>query len=283
MSENNPPVWTELENRIKEQGHTLELTHNKLELIENRLASNDKNIAMLAGDLVEMKKTPPTPDKSEIYGALAKAQESIHNATTNTDNEFTKKKYANLASVMDAVRKPLAENGIALFQVTEDPGQGVLGIRTVLAHESGQTIQDVITMAPPKLDPQGIGSCRTYMRRYAVLAMCGIAGAADDDAESTKADPEDYERLTSAEVDKVLMQADEMFGDRTDAVIAKMLDRVFGLKRLGDVKAGEFDVVMNQLKNANKLMKDAVKKGDKKKPSPKPPEAEEREPGSDDE
>jgi hypothetical protein len=212
------------------------------------------------------------PDRSEIYTALAKAQGDIQNATKNTDNDFTKKPYADLASVLDAVRGPLSKNGIALFQITDDPGEGRLGIRTILAHTSGQTIQDHITMTPPKIDPQGVGSIRTYMRRYSVLAICGISGAADDDAESTKPDPNDYARITASEVDKILMVADKEFTDRADAAVAKMLDRVFGLKRIGDIKAGEANIAIKQLKDSAKLMRESAKKGSANKPSPKPPE-----------
>ena len=135
-------------------------------------------------------------------------------------------------------------------------------------------------MPVAKLDPQGIGSIRTYMRRYSLMAICGIAGADDDDAEAATPRAEDYERLTGAEIDKILHHADELFEDRADAVIAKMLDRIFGLKKISDIKAGEFEVVINHLDGAHKLMKEAAKKGGKKTPSPKPPE---REPGSDDE
>lgn len=189
---------------------------------------------------------PPAPDRSAIYAALAAAQIGMINAVTKTKNEFTNKDYADLASVLDAVRPHLSANGIALFQVTEDQSASVLGIRTVLAHgESGQTIQDVITMSPPKLDPQGIGSCRTYMRRYAILALCGIAGAADDDAEKTKA------RLEPSEVEKILYHADELFGgEHADDAVELMLKNVFSgedAKVIGDIPAGQLDVAISAL------------------------------------
>ena len=231
---------------------------------------------------------PPQPDRAEIYAALAKAQAGIQNAQQDESATVQMKKggqfsyqYATLASVLDAVRGPLSDNGIALFQITADPGQGLLGIKTVLAHESGQTITDLITMAVENHDPRGIGSIRTYMRRYAVLAICGIAGATDDDAEAATPDPDAYERISAEEVDKILIVADEQFDDRADAAVAKMLDRVFGLKRLGDIKAGEAPVAIKQLKASAKLMKAAAKKGATTKKSPAPPE--QREPGSDDE
>ncbi len=244
----------QLETRIKEQGHGAELTHNKIELLENRFAGVEKVLAdqrVVVDDIcAELEdNNPVTQDRSAIYTALAAAQSEIQNATVNTDNDFTKKKYADLASVLNAVRGPLAKNGIALFQITEDQSQSMLGIRTILAHESGQTIQDLITMAPPKLDPQGIGSCRTYMRRYAVLAVCGIAGAADDDAEGTIA------KLDPSEVEKILYQADELFGEHTDDAIEMMLKNVFSgsdAKVIGDIPAGERDAALNYLANAKK-------------------------------
>lgn len=193
------------------------------------------------------------PERTEIYAALAKAQQEIENADANIENEFLNKKYADLASCLNAVRGPLSANGIAVIQLTEDPGPGVLGIRTILAHESGQTIEDHITMAPPKIDPQGVGSCRTYMRRYSLIAMCGIAGALDDDAEATKADPNDYPRISTSEVEKIIYHADELFAEHADDAVKLMLDRVFGkIAVVGDIREGEMETAINYLDNAKK-------------------------------
>jgi hypothetical protein len=209
----------------------------------------------MAERLAALEEAPKGPDRAELYKALAAAQLEIENAEQNVSNEFLKNKYADLASCFNAVRKPLASNGLSIIQLTEDPGSGVLGIRTILAHESGATIEDLITMAPPKMDPQGVGSCRTYMRRYSLMAICGIAGAADDDAEATKKDPNDYERISVAECEKIIYRADELFGDRADAAVRKMLGKVFGgIAVVGDIKAGEADVALNALENAKKLM-----------------------------
>lgn len=202
--------------------------------------------------------------KADIYGALAKAQMEIVNAGTNIENAFLKTRYADLASCLNAVRGPLSNNGIALIQVTDDVSASVLGIRTILAHESGQTIEDHITMSPPKLDPQGIGSCRTYMRRYSVMAVCGIAGAADDDAEATKKDPNDYPRINSAQVEKIIYHADELFGEHADDAVRLMLDRVFGgIAVLGDIREGEDGAAITYLDNA-KLARDKKMKAAEK-------------------
>ena len=226
------------------------------------LAPLHRQVTSLESAVVNMKSPTPTtpvaPDKAAIYTALAAAQVEIQNATTNVENNFTNKKYADLASVLDAVRAPLAKNGIALFQITEDQSSSVLGIRTILAHESGQTIQDLITMSPPKLDPQGVGSCRTYMRRYAILAMTGIAGAEDNDAEGTKADPEEVERISKTQVDELLVLADNLFKKSADAVVERMLSKVFDLTALKDIPATLFDQAKTLLENqANREKKEA--------------------------
>lgn len=259
---------TGLGERVAEHGHSTELIHNKIELLENRFAGVEKNLAGqrivvedICAQLEDSAPPPPLPN-AELYTALVAAQLEIRNADANVDNEFTHKKYANLASVMDAVRGPLAKNGLAIIQLTDDPGDGMLGIRTMLVHTSGQVIEDHITMAPEKFTPQGVGSCRTYMRRYAVLAICGIAGALDDDAEGTKKGTDEYERISSQEAEAIIVKADELFGERADAAMAKMLNRLFGgIERVSDIKAGEADVAVTSLTNAAELMaKTAAKK-----------------------
>jgi hypothetical protein len=46
----------------------------------------------------------------------------------------------------------------------------------------------------PKQDPQGYGSCLTYLRRYSLAAICGLYQA-DDDAEATRVPAASYELL----------------------------------------------------------------------------------------
>jgi hypothetical protein len=274
------------EQRLEQVEESIDIIEHSVTAIQKRLDVNFEHIATQIGQMdhkiktiadrnakdyghlfkrMDALDTPQKPDRSAIYTALAAAQVEINNAVTKTKNEYTNKDYADLASVLDAVRPHLAANGIALFQTTEDTSSSVLGIRTVLAHgESGQTIQDVITMSPPKVDPQGIGSCRTYMRRYAILALCGIAGAKDDDAEKTKA------KLEPSEVEKILYHADELFGgEHADDAVELMLKNVFGssdAKVIGDIPAGELNVAisaLDRLKAKRDKQIDAAKKLDK--------------------
>lgn len=252
----------------EEETMTPEQLESKLDAIEARL--NDHQDMFDRIRVIEASRAEP--DRTELYKALAAAQGQLHNAEANTENEFIGKRYANLAAVLDALRGPLSENGLALIQLPEPSSQpATLGLRTILAHETGQSIENYYEMSPPKLDPQGIGSCMTYMRRYAAMAICGIAGALDDDAERTK---QDAPKITAAEADAILNLADELFGSDADALLDRMCAKVFDCDSVPQIPAGEAEVAMQRIRNtrARKDREAAEKAGKKKAPSAKPPE-----------
>lgn len=117
---------------------------------------------------------------NELFAALAKAQGKIKGATKDVANPFFKSKYADLASVWDACRDALSENGLSVIQATEAGNADTVTVYTTLGHSSGQYITSGLTMKPVKADPQGIGSTITYARRYALAAMVGVAPEDDD-------------------------------------------------------------------------------------------------------
>jgi hypothetical protein len=91
--------------------------------------------------------------------------------------------YADLASVWRACRKQLAKNGLAVVQVITDRT-----LITRLTHKSGQWIEGDIRIAldstSGRTEVQSFGSALTYLRRYALSAMVGVAPDDDDDGNS---------------------------------------------------------------------------------------------------
>ena len=81
----------------------------------------------------------------QIATALAKAQAQVKNPTKNREVEvFSKRtqrtykfKYATLDGVIDALRKPLTDNGLWFTQALES-GEGKYRLVTSLIHASGQ-------------------------------------------------------------------------------------------------------------------------------------------------
>ena len=116
---------------------------------------------------------------SELVKALSKMQGQMELVAKNSENPYFKNRYADLAALWDALRKPLSENGLAVIQTTADDSEGVT-LFTMLAHSSGQWIKGTLRMKPVKSDPQGVGSCITYARRYALSAILGLATEDDD-------------------------------------------------------------------------------------------------------
>ncbi len=119
---------------------------------------------------------------NEIASALAKAQGQMDGAAKGSANPFFKSKYADLASVWEACRTPLATNGIAVIQ-SPTVAELRVSLDTLLVHTSGQWIRNAISCAIKEDTPQVIGSATTYLRRYALQSLVGVA-AEDDDGEA---------------------------------------------------------------------------------------------------
>lgn len=117
---------------------------------------------------------------SKIAVALLAAQKGITFAPKDATNPHFKNKYADLGSVVDAVKPALNEAGIVFIQTASPSDDGKLHLATRLMHESGEWIEDTLVMPLPKPDPQGFGSAMTYARRYALAAITGVYQDDDD-------------------------------------------------------------------------------------------------------
>ncbi len=121
-----------------------------------------------------------------IMPAFIKAQGSFSKAVKSATNPHFKSKYVALDGVIDAIAEPLRDNGIAIVQQTDIVDAGTVLI-TRLIHESGEWIASRYPVHPVKADPQGEGSALTYARRYALMALVGIAPEDDDGNAAVKA------------------------------------------------------------------------------------------------
>lgn len=124
-------------------------------------------------------------DIAELGKALAKAQAKIQGAHRDSANPFFKSKYADLNSIWDACREPLTTNGLSVTQLLSNGAEGQIVCTTWLIHESGQFLGSELAMMPTKNDPQGGGSCATYLRRYMLQSIVGVAPADDDANEAS--------------------------------------------------------------------------------------------------
>ena len=120
---------------------------------------------------------------NELAAALAKAQGVMRTATKDSDNPFFHSKYADLASIIEVLRIPFADNGLCIVQGIEADEMSVTTTTRVI-HSSGQWIESALTLKPTKHDPQGVASAATYGRRIGLQALTGVAADLDDDGNS---------------------------------------------------------------------------------------------------
>lgn len=121
----------------------------------------------------------------ELAAALHKAQKGIKAALKDSTNPHFKSKYADLSSVIDAVKQPLLDAGIVFTQGVHD-AEGGVAIETMLLHTSGEWLSSTLRIPATKQDAQGFGSAITYGRRYGLQSICGVP-AEDDDGNAATA------------------------------------------------------------------------------------------------
>jgi hypothetical protein len=123
---------------------------------------------------------------AELWAALAAAQADIQNPTKNAVNPHFKNKYADLAEVLKTVLPTFSAHKLAIVQSTSfDSATNLVSVSTVVAHASGGFVTSEARCVPGKMDAQGVGAATTYLRRYALCAMSGVAQE-DDDGNSAR-------------------------------------------------------------------------------------------------
>ena len=157
---------------------------------------------------------------NEIAKALANAQRVIKGAKKDSANPFFKSSYADLASVVEACREPLANNEIAVVQPPATLENGEVSVTTMLVHSSGQWMRETLSVKPKDDGPQAMGSVITYLRRYSLAAFAGVAPE-DDDAEAAEGRKDG--KQTSGEVLRV--EGKKTKGPLTIAAVVKKATR----------------------------------------------------------
>jgi hypothetical protein len=119
--------------------------------------------------------------------ALAKFQQEHYSAKRGGKGNYGQ--YVTLADALQAVQ-PATKLGLSHSQLMSYLGDGLMALKTVLMHESGERLESELPL-PFKFEGgrgnamQQLGSALTYARRYGLLSIYGLAGDEDDDAEST--------------------------------------------------------------------------------------------------
>lgn len=122
----------------------------------------------------------------KLQAALAEALPKLEGAKKNSANPHFKSKYADLGSVIEAIR-PVAEHGIWFRQSTLPDDNGIT-VETFYIGHGASISAGVLHMPADKRNPQGFGSALTYARRYGLQTAFGLA-TEDDDGNAASAAP----------------------------------------------------------------------------------------------
>jgi hypothetical protein len=123
---------------------------------------------------------------TKIAPALLEAQRTMRAAVKDATNPHFKSRYADLATVIEATKGPLNEQGIIVLQGVTSDATGVM-VETRLQHESGEWFADTLYLPVPTQTPQAYGSAITYGRRYGLQSMVTLPAEDDDGNKASEA------------------------------------------------------------------------------------------------
>ncbi len=127
---------------------------------------------------------------AEFFAELAKAQNDFAPVRKNRVNPATRSQYADLQSVLDAVKPALNAHGFFLFQRVTCSADAV-GVETFLGRGTEQLSSGVFSVPFASLQNRGtnaaqaLGSARTYACRYSLCSFLCVVAEDDDDGNAS--------------------------------------------------------------------------------------------------
>jgi hypothetical protein len=166
--------------------------------------------------------------------AMAQAQGAMGAAIKGSSNPFFKSKYADLGSVIEAIKPHFAANGLSYVQFPVS-GESSVGVTTRLMHSSGEWLEQDYFIPLGKMDAQAAGSAITYARRYALQSIAGIPSEDDDGNAATQAAPATPKTVTKAQA-KIISDLIQ----KTESDIERFCN-VFGCESIDLLDASKFE------------------------------------------
>lgn len=214
------------------QGADLEKLKGLLDLQERWEANEARKAYHKA--MAEFKAKPPQIDKDKKVSYK-----------TNSGNVGYS--HASLANVTKKISSELSKYGLSASWRTQQ--NGVISVTCKITHELGHSEETTIT-APSdtsgsKNAIQAIGSTITYLERYTLLALTGLATEdQDDDAKSIDLDTIDEKQLSQLRDWIIDTQTDE----------ARFLNYL-GVESLEELPKSQFQKAVNALETKKKKVK----------------------------
>lgn len=137
-----------------------------------------------------------TPEQlGKLFAALARVQGKLVDVVVSEEAKIATKsggsysyKYATLADYLQVIRPLLSAEGLSVMQFTTSDRGKYVGIITLIGHAEGGYIEgdEIGVTLGGDADIKALGSAVTYLRRYSLPPILGLASEDDDGTEATK-------------------------------------------------------------------------------------------------
>jgi hypothetical protein len=170
--------------------------------------------------------------RKQFDAAVSEAKAKIPPITRNATGHNAKK-YADFAAIAKVVDPILGSHGLSYrFRTTQT--DKIISVTCVLCHKAGHCEETTLTAPPDTLGNKSaihaIGSTLTYLQRYSLVQMLGLAASNDDDGKGAGSG----EGITLEQVEELVALADEVSADK------EAFCRYFKVDGFADITAKDF-------------------------------------------
>ncbi len=194
--------------------------------------------------------------KKAYHEAMAKFKETPPEIEKDRHVKYLKVDYrhASLANVTKKINIALGEYGLsATWQTAQNNGN--ITITCIITHKLGHSESTSLTAAPDtsgsKNDIQAIGSTVSYLQRYTILALTGLATSDMDDNGKTS-EAEYIDEKQHAQIVKLI---------KSKGVDVTLFLAYMKVKKVEDILASGFKKGMSSLKKAKGKERDPGEEG----------------------
>jgi hypothetical protein len=197
---------------------------------------------------------------TKIAPALAKAWAEIENPKHNSSVKVKTKSggsysfdYTDLGGIFDEAKRVYKDNGLSILQNAHTnviDGKKLVSVETMIFHSSGEYVKSEPLQIDANPSIQDMGGQITYMKRYSLSAMLGIATEKDDDANGASGN--DYQmnqkenkQLSEPQVKRLYAIAKQA-GVEPGAVKSVIM-RDYNKTNIADLTKPEYDAVCGRL------------------------------------
>lgn len=171
-----------------------------------------------------------------------------------TNAGMTDYMHSSLFAIVEAISQGLSKHGLSASWRTEQT-EGMVTVTCTITHELGYSESTSLTAAPDssggKNQIQAVGSSVSYLSRYTLMAITGLASAdMDDDGAGGKKPEVEDKPITAGQVKKMRTQCEKV-ANGEERLIKYINDP--DIDKLEKIPRSRFDNLMELLKEQAKL------------------------------